>query len=275
MVCVCALGVARCSASAPDDPIPILRCDTLPVVIVGIDGADMRFLLDTGATTVLNIKSFSHGRSTKIRISSWRGTAATSAREVLVPELKLGSHRLQNLTLPAIDLSPIAEACGGTIDGLLGIDLLERTGATIDLQKRVATLGAAQEKSYQQRLAIHQAALAQCVGAFNAGRTEELKRCFDPDIVLYTPWGEFRGREQVVEYLQKRFFAMQPRPKYQIIPHEFRVVGDAVWQDYEYKIDSPELQIHGRGMMICRENNGTWQLLNMHNSFVQPPTATH
>ena len=41
--------------------IPIERCDLLPVVKVRIDGADMRFLLDTGATTMLNLKSFSSG----------------------------------------------------------------------------------------------------------------------------------------------------------------------------------------------------------------------
>jgi len=60
--------------------IPIERCDRLPVVRVRIDGTDMRLLLDTGATTMLNLKSFSSGRSKKIEVTSWSGTAATSAR---------------------------------------------------------------------------------------------------------------------------------------------------------------------------------------------------
>src|SRR5215470_10115793 len=77
------------SAQAPQIPseIPIERCDVLPIVKIRIDGADMRFLLDTAATTMLNLKSFSSGRSKQIQISSWSGTAATSAREVSLPEL--------------------------------------------------------------------------------------------------------------------------------------------------------------------------------------------
>src|SRR6516225_6765647 len=47
---------------APSE-IPIERCDVLPVVKVRVDGAEMRFLLDTAATTVLNLKTFSSGRS--------------------------------------------------------------------------------------------------------------------------------------------------------------------------------------------------------------------
>jgi hypothetical protein len=61
---------------------------------------------DTGATTVLNIKTFSSGRSKQIQITSWSGTAATRAREGFLPELALGSHHLSNVKLPAIDLSP-------------------------------------------------------------------------------------------------------------------------------------------------------------------------
>jgi len=42
-----------------------------------------------------------------IQVTSWSGTAATSAREVFLPEVMLGDHRLRDLRLPAIDLSPI------------------------------------------------------------------------------------------------------------------------------------------------------------------------
>jgi predicted aspartyl protease len=85
------------------------------VVKIRIDGADMRFLLDTGATTMLNLKTFSSGRSKQIQVSSWSGTAATSARGVSLPEFALGTHRLRDLKLPAIDLSPIGKACGSQI----------------------------------------------------------------------------------------------------------------------------------------------------------------
>jgi hypothetical protein len=270
-VLLCLLASARAQGPPPEEKIPIERCDLLPVVLVRIDGSDLRFLLDTAATTTLNIKSFAQGRSKQIKVSSWSGTAATSAREVFLPLLSLGSHRLENLRLPAIDLSPIGQACGGQIDGILGIDLLDKMGATIDLQKRVAQLGGAHAgKGEQPQLNDHEAAMTHCLDAFNAGRGEELEDCFDPEIVLYTPWGEFRGRKQVMAYLNQRFLHLDPHPRMEILTHDKRLLGEAVWHGYDYKIESRTLHIAGRGMMICRKNGGRWQLLNMHNSFVQP-----
>jgi hypothetical protein len=35
-------------------------------------------------------------------------------------------------------LSPIGKACGGQIDGILGVDLLDAMGMTIDLKRRIA-----------------------------------------------------------------------------------------------------------------------------------------
>ena len=84
---VCLLATASAQTSASADEIPLERCDRLPVVKVRAADTDMRFLLDTGATTMLNLKSFASGRSKQIQVTSWTGTAATSAREVSLPEL--------------------------------------------------------------------------------------------------------------------------------------------------------------------------------------------
>ena len=268
---LCALASAHAQEPPTEEKIPIERCDVLPVVLVRIDGTDMRFLLDTAATTVLNIQSFAKGRSKKIEITSWSGTAATSAHEVFLPQLSLGRYRLENLRLPAVNLSPIGKACGGQIDGILGIDLLDKMGATIDLQRRVALLGATRgDDGGKTNIEEHEAAMSHCLDAFNTGCAEELRDCFDPEIVLYTPWGEFRGREQVLEFLNKRFLHLQPHPRLEITTHDMRLIGDAVWHGYAYTIESPDVYIAGRGMMICRKNGGRWQLLNMHNSLVQP-----
>jgi predicted aspartyl protease len=64
-------ALAQVKASASSDEIPIERCDLLPVVQVKAAGHDMRFLLDTGATTLLNLKAFSAGTAQRIRVDSW------------------------------------------------------------------------------------------------------------------------------------------------------------------------------------------------------------
>jgi hypothetical protein len=66
---------ARAQESQTISEIPIERCDLLPIVKVRIDGTDMRFLLDTAATSMLNLKSFSSGRSKEIQVTSWSGTS--------------------------------------------------------------------------------------------------------------------------------------------------------------------------------------------------------
>jgi hypothetical protein len=60
-VIVAAPALPAQSFTAPDE-IPIERCDRLPVVRVRIGSAEMRFLVDTGATSTLNLKSFNTGR---------------------------------------------------------------------------------------------------------------------------------------------------------------------------------------------------------------------
>src|SRR6266852_951847 len=136
------LGSALAQTHDRKDEIPIERCDRLPVVTMKVAGENRRFLLDTAATTILNLKSFTAGESKQIHIYSWSGGAATSAREVFLAQVGPGSHKLRDLKLPAIDLSPIGKACGGQIDGILGVDLLDKMGVTIDLKRQVASAGA-------------------------------------------------------------------------------------------------------------------------------------
>src|SRR5262252_3654100 len=210
------------------DEIPIEKCDVLPVVRVKIDGSEMRFLLDTGATTILNLNSFTNGRSKAIEVTSWSGTAATSAREVRLPALDLGSHQLRDLKLPAIDLSPIGNACGGKIDGILGVDLLDQMGVTIDLKRRIASLASPPPDAitaYSQM----ESSMHLCMVAFNKGDAETLEQCFDPEIVLYAPHGEFQGRTQVMKYLKERYLQYAPKLSYVMKLHEVKFYGDALW----------------------------------------------
>lgn len=268
---------AFCLAASAQEPpasseIPIERCDVLPIVKVRIDGADLRFLLDTAATTVLNLKTFSIGRSKEIRISSWTGTAATSAREVSLPELVFGSHHLRDLKLPAIDLSPIGDACGGRIDGILGVDLLDKMGVTIDLKRRIASLapGPADAKALYNQM---ESSMHHCNMAFTEGNATVLEDCFDPEIVLYTPQGEFRGRPQVMQYLRNRYMRYAPKLSYEMELRDVKLFGDALWYSYDYMIDSPKEHIEGHGMSMCRKDGVHWRILNLHNSLRDPNVA--
>ena len=119
------------------EEIPLERCDCLPVARVQIDGESMRFLLDTGATSALNLRRASKGEFQRIQISSWKGTVKARARMALIRELTIGRRKLRSLTLPAYNIEAIGQACGGRIDGLLGMDLLEPLEATIDLKRFV------------------------------------------------------------------------------------------------------------------------------------------
>jgi len=264
--------VTAAQTDGANDEIPIERCDVLPVVRVKVTGQPMRFLLDTGATTIHNLKAFSSGTAKKIHIDSWQGPAATSAREVTLPDFQLGTHTLHDLKLPAIDLSPIGKACAGEVDGILGVDLLDRMGVTIDLQRKVAVLhlSPSDPKSLYEEM---ESAMHHCTLAFNQGRAHELEDCFDPEMVLYTPDGEFRGRKQVMQYLSDRYFRYAPRLRFAMSTHDMRGFGDALWYSYDYSIDSPVEHRAGHGMAMCHREGGLWRILNMHNSLTDPAAA--
>ena len=268
------LSVSACAQTHdPKDEIPIERCDRLPVVTMKVAGENRRFLLDTGATSILNLKSFATGESGKIRIHSWSGSAATSAREVFLPEVELGMHKLHDLKLPAIDLSPIGKACGGQIDGILGVDLLDQMGVTIDFKRRIA-VPAGEPQSSAGAFAEMEHDMGFCNSAFNRGDGKAIAECFDPEIILYTPHGEFRGRQEVMRYLNDRYFKFAPKLRYEMVPHDVRSFGDALWYSYDYSIETPEDHLAGHGMSMCRKDaGGRWRILNMHNSLLEPAVA--
>jgi len=271
----CFLGSVRAQTHDKKDEIPIERCDVLPVVTMKVAGENRRFLLDTGATTILNMKSFISGESGKIHVESWSGTAATSAREVFLPQVELGTHKLRDLKVPAIDLSPIGKACGGQIDGILGVDLLDQMGMTIDLKRRVAIPASAGEPGDSaDAFAAAERDLGACNVAFNQGDVKALAECFDPEIVFYTQHGEYRGRQEVMRYLSERYFKFAPKLHYDARPHDVRIFGDALWYSYDFWVDTPEERLTGHGMTMCRKDaGGSWRILNVHNSLREPTSA--
>jgi ketosteroid isomerase-like protein len=247
--------------------IPIERCDRLPIVTAYVDGLPMKFLVDTAATSMLNVKSFSEGRSKDIHISSWSGIAITSARQVILPELLLGRYRLREVRLPAIDLSPIGRSCGGQIDGILGVDLLEKMGATIDLKNRVALL--AMDETADGAPAEYQAVQRACVAAFNRADAEAFRECLDPEAVFYTAESKMKGRDEVLAYFRRNYFEGEDPARLELRVADYRVLGDAVWHEYQYTIRIADDTVEGRGMAICRKSGGRYRLLNMHTTRVE------
>jgi hypothetical protein len=251
------------------DEIVLEHCDSLPMVKVQIDGTEMHLLLDTAATSMLNRKSFSSAKSREARIASWTGTTVTRAEEVSIAELSIANHKIREVRLPAVDLSAIGKACGHAIDGIFGVDLIQQMGLTIDLQRHMGLL---KGKAIDARAsyAEMEKEMRECNMAFNLGKSEELKECFDPEVVLYTPLGEFRGRDQVMEYLQKRYLRFAPNADYRMTVHDVRLFGDALWYSYDFSIDTPEEHPSGHGTAMCLRSEGRWRIANMHNSMIQP-----
>ena len=265
-----ATATVKNGADAPRsvDEIVLENCDRLSMVKVQIDGTEKHLLLDTAATSILNRKSFSSASSKEVRIASWTGTKVTHAEEVSIGELSIANHTMRGVRLPAVDLSAIGKACGHAIDGIFGVDLIQQMGLTIDLQRHIGLL---KGKPIDARAsyAEMEKEMHDCNMAFNFGKSEELKECFDPEVVLYTPLGEFRGRDQVMEYLQKRYLRFAPDADYRMTVHDVRLFGDALWYSYDFSIDTPEEHPRGHGMAMCHRSEGRWRIVNMHNSMLQ------
>ncbi|HZS28299.1 MAG TPA: nuclear transport factor 2 family protein [Candidatus Angelobacter sp.] len=246
-------------------------CDGLPVVEVTVAGAKakMRFLVDTAATSMLNSKSFTHGDPSKVSVTSWSGTVETKSREVILTDLVIGEHRLTDLHLPAVDLSPIGHACGKKIDGILGVDLLSRLGVTLDLKNHTAEL-VADSKTAEATLAELHQQLVGCEEAFNRADESAFAECLDPQIVTFTFGGDFYGRDAVMAYYHKKYFQVQPHAFLTMVPRAHHLIGDAVWVEYDLKIVLSQQIITARGTALCRKSAGRWRIVHMNHS--NPPS---
>ncbi len=246
-------------------------CDGLPVVEVTVAGAKLRFLVDTAATSMLNSKSFAHGDSRKLSVTSWSGTVETKSRQVTLPELLIGDHRLKDLRLPAVDLSPIGQACGKRIDGILGVDLLSRLGATVDLKNHTAQF-VPDTKSIEAVVAELHQQLTGCEEAFNRADESALADCLDPQIVTFTVAGDFYGRDATLVYYRKAYFQQSPPAQLSMVQRAHHLIGDAVWVEYDLKIVLHQQQvINARGTALCRKSNGKWRIVHMNHS--SPPAT--
>src|SRR5271169_4431644 len=268
------LGSVVLPEALPAQEIPLEHCDTLPVITVKIGDRPSLFLVDTAATSMLNLASFAEGSAKDIRVTSWTGTLATSAKEVAIEELAVGRTTLLKLKLPAIDLSAIGKACGKKIDGILGVDLLGKLGASINLKEQTIHVATADEVHGAELVSAMQHEMHRCVEAFNASDEEKFGDCLDPKIVLFSTATELYGREQVVRYFRQKYFHQTPAARLEILERAFHPIGDAVWYEYEFTIDSARGKLHGRGMAMCKKSDGgQWRMASMHHSIAEMESA--
>ena len=250
----------------PETDIPIQRCDRLPVVTVQVDKEDKRLLVDTAATSFLNRASFNGRDASEISIQSWNATTALHAGYVPVDEIAIGKHVVRNVRLAVIDLSAISKTCGGQLDGILGLDLLEQLGVTIDLERGVVHLGAPAQPSPDVSVAAGiEEAVNSCLDAFNRADAERLASCFDSEFALTSPRGELHGRDEAVNYL-RQYFGASPHGHLSFRMRDARPLGELVWGVYEYSIEAPSARTDGRGIMLCRKAEDHWYVLSMYES---------
>ena len=260
-------------AALHSQEIPLAQCDTLPVIQVTVGSRQAWFLVDTAATSMLNLKSFAQGPTRDIRVTSWRGTLATSAKEVTIADLVVGQTRIVALTLPAIDLSAIGKACGGRIDGILGADLLSKLGATIDLKRELVHVTTVEERHGDMLISEIERYAAGCAKAFNDSNDEKFADCLDPKIAVFTANEELHGREKVLRYIRDYYFHQSPAARIEIRESAFHTIGDSIWIEYELNIESGRLRLHAEGMAMCRKSDGRWRIATLHNSVVESDPA--
>lgn len=249
------------------EEIALESCDHLPVVQVKVSGVKYLFLVDTAATSMLNLKSFFHGDARNIAVTSWNGTVRASAQEVILADLTIGQHHFKNLKLPAVDLSAIGHACGRVISGILGIDLLGTLGATVELKEHAARLLLeAESDGRPANVAELQAQLQDCEEAFNRADERAFSECLDPEVVIFTVAGDYYGRDAAMQYYRGRYFQQNPPPRLSIIPRAHHALGEAIWVEYDLRIVQGQQEVLARGTALCQKKNGKWRIAHMNHS---------
>jgi len=255
------------------EEIVIVTCDVLPVVEVRVSGMSFQFLVDTAATSMLNINSFAAGETKKIAITSWSGTVDAQAKQVTLNDLSVGDHHFHNLVLPSVDLSGIGRACGRQIDGVLGIDLLRKVGAVLDLTDhtpRLRIFGEATE-SVEKKLDER---MASCEGAFNRQDEAAVSDCLDPEIVVFSETADFHGRQRLMEFFRERYSSRHSHAQLSVKPVLYHVFGGAIWMEYKLQANIGEMTAVARGCALWSNAGGKWRIIHLDvGSRMEKPVA--
>ena len=264
----CALASALVMpASLPAQEIPLEPCASLLVVQAEINGRSMRLLVDTAATSFLNLASFANGPTREVRVTSWKGTVETSARVVVVHELVLGRTKLVALALPAIDLSAIANSCGQKIDGVLGVDLLTKAGANIDVKRQIIRLPTVQDERGLEAAEEVRREVKQCVKAFNQDDQRSMADCLEPEIAFLAHDAELMGREFVVRNLCVRYLDHRHGAKLEIHEIAVHALGEAIWYEFEFAIVTADDSWTGHGLALWHKSDGRWRITGVQDIF--------
>jgi hypothetical protein len=239
------------------EQIDIVKCDVLPVVEVRVSGLKFHFLVDTAATSFLDIRSFRVGEAKTVAVTSWSGTADAKAKRVTIHDLSLGDHHFLNLVLPAVDLSGIGRACGRQIDGILGIDLLFKLGAVVDLRDHAPRLLIGTETAENRVQQLSERILS-CAEAFNRGDDAVVSDCLDQEVVVFSSAGDFHGRAGLTEFL--RGIHLRVRPEISVNPYFYHVLGEVLWIEYQSCANVGEKKVRFQGTALWSNADGKWRI---------------
>lgn len=250
--------------------VKLVPCDRLFLVPVTVEGREHLFLLDTGATSILDLGTFASLESAAsvggVDVTSWSDRGAAKGRIIKVKVLRFGERELRDLRLSAVDLSMLNTACGKKVDGLLGADLLEKLGALIDMDARVAKFSPRPLEVFED---VRREFL-ECVEFFNRGDAGHFRHHLDEAVVWFTPFEEVRGREAVIRFLKETYFNKHAHLNvHRFDPANLHVAGDSYWLDYEYEVQTDDRTYHARGTAFSYRKDGEWKMTTIHNSIVE------
>jgi ketosteroid isomerase-like protein len=250
--------------------IPLDSCRQLPIVKATVDKRQAQFLVDTGAAaTLLNLKSFWSPDSTEITMESWNGASAANGRKIVLRDFSIGEHQLANLTLLAVDLTPLERSCQKRLDGVLGADLIARLGLTIDLKNRIGILDG-EARSAEARFHELQQQQTSCEQAFNRSDEKAFADCLAPDVVVLTSKGDYHGRNSVMKHFKESYFGQDPPVVISMAPRSQHAIGNVIWTEYEMSVNFRGQVIKHRGTAIYQKTGQKWVMSNMNYASAQP-----
>ena len=255
------------------EEIVIVTCDVLPVVEVRISGLSFHFLVDTAATSMLNLSSFAAGETKTVAVSSWSGTVDAKAKQVTLNDLSVGDHHFHNLVLDSVDLSGIGRACGRQIDGVLGIDLLRKVGAVLDLTEHTPRLRIDGEATESVEKKLNERIVG-CEEAFNRQDEAAVSDCLDPEIVVFSETADFHGRQHLMEFLRERYSSRHLHAQLSVKPFGYHVFGRTVWMEYEFQTNTGEMMAIAQGSALWSNAGGKWRIIHLDmGSSTEKPVA--
>jgi hypothetical protein len=81
--------------------------------------------------------------------------------------------------------------------------------------------------------------------------------------VVFSETADFHGRQRLMESFRERYSSWHSHAELSVKPVFYRVLGGAIWMEYEFQANIGQMTAAGRGSALWSNAGGKWRIIHL------------